>query len=257
MKKVGVLYICTGEYSKFWNDFFKSAERYFLNDCEIHYFIFTDDKHLLSLDLKRVSVIYSPNQVWPYPTLLRYKIFEINKKCFDRVEYLVFCNANLLFKKRIFLEELLDGAKMFAVMHPGYVDKPIERYPYEKNVKSSAYFDRGKNSKYLCGGFNGGEKDCFLEMIEELDGNIDKDLNNNIIAVWHDESHFNYYVEKRVSLFNIIGLEFCYPEYRELRANTKVLVKDKDREIGVRHKGFIYTSKYYIFKFFKIFKNDY
>lgn len=42
MCKVAVLYICTGTYTAFWKDFYVSAEKYFLPDCEKHYFAFTD-----------------------------------------------------------------------------------------------------------------------------------------------------------------------------------------------------------------------
>jgi hypothetical protein len=255
MKKIGILYICTGEYSKFWNDFYKSAEKYFLNDCEVHYFIFTDSDILLNLDKKMVHSIYSANQDWPYPTLLRYETFNTNKKYFDRMDYLIFCNANLLFKECINIDTLLANSKMFAVMHPGYIDKPIKDFPYEDNQKSLAYINRSKNSKYFCGGFNGGKREYFLKMVDELNNNINIDLNNNIIAIWHDESHFNCYTEKNDSLFNILGSEFCHPEYRGLKPNIKVLVKDKDKEIGIRHKGLVYAGSYYIFKYLKIFKN--
>ena len=42
MNKVAVLYICTGKYDVFWKDFYISYEKYFLPDCEKHYYVFTD-----------------------------------------------------------------------------------------------------------------------------------------------------------------------------------------------------------------------
>ena len=79
MKKIGILYICTGEYDKFWNDFFSHSQKYFLNDCELHYFIFTDSNELLSNKNNNIHAIYQEKMEWPYPTLLRYKIFTDNK----------------------------------------------------------------------------------------------------------------------------------------------------------------------------------
>lgn len=42
MKKIAILYICTGKYDIFWEDFYKTSEKYFLNNSEKHYFVFTD-----------------------------------------------------------------------------------------------------------------------------------------------------------------------------------------------------------------------
>ncbi len=42
MTKVAVLYIATGKYTVFWPEFYESAEKYLLKDCEVHYFVFTD-----------------------------------------------------------------------------------------------------------------------------------------------------------------------------------------------------------------------
>ena len=43
MTKVAALYIATGRYTVFWPEFYESAEKYLLKDCEVHYFVFTDD----------------------------------------------------------------------------------------------------------------------------------------------------------------------------------------------------------------------
>ena len=37
MKSIGILYICTGPYYLFWEDFFKSFEAKFLTDYEKKY----------------------------------------------------------------------------------------------------------------------------------------------------------------------------------------------------------------------------
>lgn len=40
--RIGILYIATGRYYVFWEDFYKSAEKYFLPNLEKQYFIFSD-----------------------------------------------------------------------------------------------------------------------------------------------------------------------------------------------------------------------
>ena len=39
MTKVAALYIATGRYTVFWPEFYESAEKYLLKDCEVHYFV--------------------------------------------------------------------------------------------------------------------------------------------------------------------------------------------------------------------------
>ena len=42
MTKVGMLYICTGKYTVFWPEFYRTFNEKFLPNCEKEYFVFTD-----------------------------------------------------------------------------------------------------------------------------------------------------------------------------------------------------------------------
>ena len=42
MTKVGMLYICTGKYTVFWPEFYRTFNDKFLPNCEKEYFVFTD-----------------------------------------------------------------------------------------------------------------------------------------------------------------------------------------------------------------------
>ncbi|MES2416414.1 MAG: glycosyl transferase, partial [Patescibacteria group bacterium] len=44
--KIGILYICTGNYTIFWKEFYLSIEKNFINDIEKHYFVFTDNDQI-------------------------------------------------------------------------------------------------------------------------------------------------------------------------------------------------------------------
>lgn len=255
MKKVGILYIVTGEYWKFWDKFYKSCEKYFLAECELHYYLFTDNTELLELHQEHVHLFYHEQQEWPYPTLLRYQTFYDHQDIFNDMDYLIFCNANLLFLKPISFAEVFFDKSMFATLHPGYFDKSPNNLPYEVNKKSLAYVEKNSISQYVCGGFNGGSREGFLRMTEQLMQNIEIDLSTNIIAKWHDESHFNQFVNQNSELFNILDSGFCYPENRRLHIEKKVLVRDKDRVISIRHKGLFYTFRYLTIKQFRNFKN--
>ena len=59
---------------------------------------------------------------------------------------------------------------------------------------------------YVCGGINGGERDAYLKFCHTLQKRIRQDKDRGIIALWHDESHINWYA-------------FTHPHYRLLDAS--------------------------------------
>ena len=75
MSRIAVLYICTGEYSVFWKDFYNSFEEKFLVDHDKEYFVFTDAENLFGTANKRIHLIYQENLGWPGNTLFRFKMF--------------------------------------------------------------------------------------------------------------------------------------------------------------------------------------
>jgi hypothetical protein len=253
VKKIGILYICTGEYWKFWEQFYQSSERYFLSDSDVYYFIFTDNADLLKIKNSNIFPIYQNKIKWPYPTLLRYELFYNNRSYFNDIDYLVFCNANLLFSKEIGFSELFLDRPMFATLHPGYINKAVENFPDEKNVKSLAYIKRNQDSIYVCGGFNGGQKDSFVQMIRKLSVNINIDLKSDLIALWHDESHLNNYVEKYRELFLVKSSDFCKPEECKNK-DTFITVQNKNHLISLKHKGLGYSIRNFFVKIYKKFK---
>ena len=57
---------------------------------------------------------------------------------------------------------------------------------------------------------------------------IDKDLQNNIIADWHDESHLNrYLIDFPPSA--ILGTEYCYDDKRG-KGSPKIIAVRKAKE---------------------------
>ena len=75
MTKVAVLYIATGKYTVFWPEFYESAEKYLLKDCEVHYFVFTDADDLTGAQEPRVHICPQEAYSWPFATLRRFEIF--------------------------------------------------------------------------------------------------------------------------------------------------------------------------------------
>jgi hypothetical protein len=249
MKKVGVLYICSGEYWRFWEGFYQSSEQLFLKDCDVEYFRFTDYDPFLKESISNVTSIYQEPLEWPFPTLLRYNLFYDSRDTFKNVDYLIFCNANLKFAKLITIDDLLDSKLMFATLHPGWYGKDYRKFPFETNENSLAFIERDENSKYVCGGFNGGDRLSFLKMSKALSDAIESDLKQDVIACWHDESHFNKFFNDQQKIFNLLSPSFCSPENKSLGLDEKVTVLIKDKVIGVKNKGLSYLLRYYLLKY--------
>lgn len=232
MKKLGILYICTGKYSIFWKDFYLTCEKNFIKEAEKHYFVFTDAEYIdFEKENYRIHKIYQDNLGWPNNTLKRYNIFLNSKDLFKDMDYLFYLNANLLFLEKITAEEFLPqedkNKKIIGCLHPGYYNKKTSRYPYEKRSKSTAFIEKTKRKYYFAGGINGGKTDIFIRIIEILDKNIEEDFQNKIIAKWHDESHWNWYLNNNLDIIKIIDSSYLYPEGWKMPFEKKILVRDK------------------------------
>lgn len=223
MKKNAILYICTGKYNIFWEGFYKSAEQYFLKNHTKEYFVFTDKE--ISPVNERVHIIHQEKLGWPYDTLMRYKMFHSIKERLSSFDYIFFINANMRFLQPVNEEVLPNKEGLLVVKHPGFFNKNREEFTYDTNPKSSAYISPDQGQYYFMGGFNGGKAESYLKLIETLYININTDLENEIIALWHDESHLNKYMLDKTA--KILDPSFGYPEGWELPFEQKIIILDK------------------------------
>lgn len=232
MKKTGILYICTGRYKVFWKSFYESCEQYLLPQGEYikEYFVFTDAEHIEYEEESRVHRIYQKALDWPYIALMRFKILHTARKLYKDVDYLYFFNANMLCVSEITEEFLPARNKKFAFLqHPGFYDKSVEKFTYEKNAKSLASIQNGEGKYYFAAGLSGGEKEAYLAMCEELEKNVDEDLKNDIIALWHDESHLNRYAIDHEDDITVLNPSYGYAEGWQLPFEKKIIIRDKNK----------------------------
>lgn len=232
--KVAILYICTGKYEIFWKDFYLSCETYFLPDSEKHYFVFTDSGSIdFEQDNPRIHRIHQENFGWPGNTLRRYEIFLSIEKSLERFDHLFYLNANLLFLRPVTAGDFLpQGSEhLVACLHPGYYNKKRRRFTYEKNPHSLAYISRTEGRHYFAGGINGGRASYFIEAMKTMNSSIANDLRRGIVAVWHDESHWNKYLLDRSDV-KILHPGYLYPEGLQLPYEQIILIRDKARYGG-------------------------
>lgn len=234
MYKVAILYICTGRYSTFWRNFFDMTEKNFLLNSEKHYYVFTDDNEILSTVSERIHPYYQQVEKWPFPTLRRFSYFLQVKEGLKKYDYLIFMNANLIVNMKISEEEILplEDQKLFVTLHPGPFDRSPFEFEYDRNPYCTAYIPEGEGRYYFAGGLNGGRAKDYIRMIEILAGNIERDLEKDVIPLWHDESQLNRYMYEYKEKYKIISPAYLYPEEKRLPFEKKIIVLDKNRKGG-------------------------
>lgn len=231
MGRIAILYICTGKYNVFWRGFYDSSEKYLFIDHQKSYFVFTDtdSNDEIFQNCQNTKVIFQEKLGWPYDTLMRFKMFFGQSDQLSNYDYIYFFNANMRPVNYI-SQDLLPARgseALVGVLHPGYYLDSNLFYPYDRNKKSLAYIPYCKGKYYFMGGLNGGSAKEYLELIKTLNENIDIDLNNKVIARWHDESHINkYFLNKKIS---IKGPEYGFPEGSMIQVNPKIVILDKKK----------------------------
>ena len=226
MAKIGIVYICTGKYHIFWEGFYSSSQKHLLNEHEKQYYVFTDTPMIVSGG--NIRVIYKEPQGFPMDSLLRFEMFNGIRNELMQYDYILFFNSNMGFVSPVQEEILPDKftSGLAGVIHPGYFNKIPFWFPYERNPYSKAFIQHGQGRyRYFMGVFIGGKTASFLELSEKCAEWIREDLNNDIIAVYHDESHLNrYFLDKE-----ILELDpgYAYPEGWDIPFTRKIIVLNK------------------------------
>lgn len=235
-ERVAVLYIGLGNYICLWKNFYISAERHFLLDTYKEYFVFTDSDEIYADEMENVHKIYQMNMGWPGNSMLRFSFFNSIKSRLLEYDYTFFMNANIFCNQLILEEEFLPREEdLLFVQHHGYYNKSNIEFPYERNPDSEAYIAYGEGNFYITGGINGGKSAEFLKLSEELAILIQKDIENGIVAVWHDESFINKYALK-VSRYKLLSPSYFYPELLgswALDFERKLIALDKRKYFDV------------------------
>lgn len=225
---IGILYIATGRYITFWEGFFKSAEKCFITEATKHYFVFTDTQNAIEgEDTKRVKRIYQQKLGWPYDTLMRFDIFLKAEKELEQMDYIFFFNANIKFIQNIKAEEFLPFKEnLLGIRHPIILNNR-NMFTYDRTPLSLAYMAEDEGENYFMGSLNGGKSKEFLTLIHTLAENTKKDLKNNIVALWHDESHLNRYFYDHKNEVRILPIGNVEPEEKGNIKNAKIILQNK------------------------------
>lgn len=223
MKKVGLLVIATNKYIRFLQPLIESADKFFLPNQDVTYFVFTNMDISDVRSSRNIVKTHVEHKEWPWMTLGRYKIFSNSGETLSKMDYLYYCDADMRFEGEVGGEILSDRV---ATQHPGYYGR---RGTPETNPLSLACVFPYEEMQYFAGGFNGGTSEEYLKMAKHISQNIEIDLSRGVIAVWHDESHMNrYFIDNPPT--KILSPSYCYGESMNIPFERKLVALNKNHE---------------------------
>ena len=223
--KVAISFIGTNKYLNFLPQYYENIEKYFLPKCDKTILAFTDGQ--LNETPENLKVFSQEHLDWPYITLKRFEIVNKAREIISDHDWFVFIDADALVVDRIDEDEFFTDKPLFGVHHPCHFLKmqPHTESPgaYEQNPKSEAYIDlsKGLPDIYWQGCLWGGQVPLVCVMIDELQARVNRDLKNDIVAVWHDESQINKYFYENLDQVHTFSSGFAYPEVFDQYCNFK------------------------------------
>ena len=158
---------------------------------------------------------------WPIVALFRFH-YLLKYKTND--DYIFYINSNAIIQPNKLIT-WFDPYKINITKHFSYRMGLLTTYelltPSDDNPNSQSYIGNITYT-YCQSGFFGGPTKMIYNMCEEITKLIDIDLNNNIIAKWHDESYLNkwaYVHNYNKSLINITDVFYTDKCTKEAPSN--------------------------------------
>jgi hypothetical protein len=224
--------IATNKYIDFLPTMIKSAYTHFFPKTQRHIVIYTNmrdpEQYVKQYDNDTSTIIFHyidiEHEPWPFVTLKRFHQFS---RCKLNVSHSFYCDVDAYFTKTLETDRLDD--MLHGVEHPIYKGG---KGTVCSNPGSLACIPFGMNSCYFCGGFFGGNHLLFMQMAVQLRDHIQLDMDNGVVADWHDESHLNWYFWKNPP--DIFHYPFAVGEPDQPDLATHVVFIDKGA-IGGHH----------------------
>jgi len=206
--KVAIIFIGTGDYINFFHNYYDNCEEYFLPNTDKTYFCFTDADFGGDVP-SNIKVVPIEHKSWPSITLERFHTILLEKESLIGYDYVIYLDADMLVGEEILESEVLTDKDYLGVYHPGFYKKTIP-FPYERRKISEACVESGDT--YWQGCLWGGKGTKVIELCETLSGRVDRDLEKNVIAEWHDESHLNkFFLENNENVYTL-DPQYAFPE---------------------------------------------
>jgi hypothetical protein len=169
-----------------------------------------------------VEILPIPDLPWPEITLNRYEEILRNSEKI-KGDTFIWLDADTQILSDLVPERLFEAGKISVAKHPAFrppsffdvlgrraslggwlesrmqtiINPSTERGAWETRESSKSYVRPDQKRHYVQGSAWGGPTKKVLEMCRELASRTTLDKNQGIVAVWHDESHLNWWVANR------------------------------------------------------------
>lgn len=222
--KIAVITLATNNYKTFLHSLWTSVNKYFVPSAKKDFYFFTDEQ----LDWFDESVIWNKieHEPWPYITLKRFEFISQCIKKLSNYDFVIYIDSDMEFVDTLTNFNVREK-KYYAVCHPSVVNN-LNFWPVETNINSTAYIPERHNCVYVQGCMWGAVGSSIEYMVNTMKNNIDIDLKNNMIAIWHDESHLNKFMIDHRDDAAILSPSLAYPQNWNLPVNKLVIHKDKN-----------------------------
>jgi histo-blood group ABO system transferase len=237
VNKIGLIMIATNKYNSFLQPLIDSADEFFFIGDSYDIYVFTSDP---AIELKSERATIYIHEILPFKfpqaTLYRYDIMTRFKDWFYS-EYLFYLDVDMKFVD--YVGDDICDVGLTAVLHPGYWKGGWgSRHTHPASM---AYLKPELWKAYCCGAFQGGKREMYLDAAQvmaeaikiDLDtaGNLGYVKNWGILAEWHDETFWNWYLRTQ-SPYDVMTLppSYCYPETWTLPLEKKIIALDKNHE---------------------------
>ena len=227
--KIAVINIATGIYISLFEKSKDCISKNFFPSHDVDLFLFTDSDKQFEDDRLQIKKYYVKRRGFPGDTLFRYHYFLKAEKELREYDYIFYIDVDMNVIGTVGEEVLVE---LVATYHPGFYKR--SGATFETRKESTAYVPPSFDQKYFCGGFQGGTSENYLKASKQISDNINADGKNKIIAVWHDESHWNAYLKKNPPTI-MLNPSYCYPEERyewlkEFEETKKIMPMIKDEK---------------------------
>ena len=209
---VALMTVAIGRYMEFVPDLWASTQQYFLPDCHVELFVFTDDvTHALGQD-PAIHLVGQFRLGWPYDSLMRFEMYQSQADVLkERFQYVYAVDSDAVFAAVMGREILGQSVATLSAWYQGLGFR--DRFPYDANPDSPFYMAPHQGRNYFAGGFYGGEVNHVLFMWETIVPQIRHLLEiKEYVPPWHDESILNYWYHMVHPPDVVLGAEYLYPE---------------------------------------------
>ena len=237
MTSVAVIFIGTNKYLNFLPQWYDRVKKHLFPDVAKTIYVYTDGD--LGGDIPPdMIVVPTEHKDWPRITLERFHTIRdasLKISTMRSHTHLLFLDADMFVNEDVAFEDVFPEDKDYTgVWHPCHFMKmpPHNSAPgaFEPNPKSTAYLENAYDyDVYWQGCLWGGKIQPIMHMLDVLCARIDEDDSNDIIALWHDETHMIKFFCEHADKVNTLPPCFAFPEcYPDYPTNQTIIHLAKD-----------------------------